>query len=232
MARGGRPRVAGAIVFARERMSRVGLLGGTFDPIHQGHLDVANAARLALALTSVLVVPSRVPPHRRAPRASAPHRFAMATLAVQQHRDFVVSDVEMVEPDDSAPSYTWATLDRLATRGVNLKELFFLTGADAFKDIRTWMGFPALLDRCHFVVVSRPGQPVSGLAAALPELAGRMTTMPAGIPPAPGILLVDSPTAAVSSTLVRERIARGESIDGMVPEPVADYIAKHELYKD
>jgi nicotinate-nucleotide adenylyltransferase len=218
-------------------MSRVGLLGGTFDPIHQGHLDVAEAARRALGLTRVLVMPSRVPPHRRAPRASAPHRFAMAALAAQSCPDFLVADLEMLDTGDTAPSYTSATLDRLAARGVNTRELFFITGADAFRDIRTWMGFPAILDRCHFVAVSRPGQPAEGLKALLPELADRMVAPQPATPdqPAPDepmIVLVEAPTAAVSSTVIRERIRSGESIDGMVPREVAAYIEKHGLYRD
>jgi len=217
-------------------MNRLGLLGGTLDPIHQGHLDVADAARRALGLTRVLVMPSRIPPHRRAPQASAPHRFAMAALAVQRCPELLVSDLEMVDAGDTSPSYTSATLDRLAARGVNTREMFFITGADAFRDIRTWMGFPAILDRCHFVAVSRPGQPAEGLKALLPELAGRMIAPPPGsfdqaVADRPSIVLVDAPTAPVSSTEIRERIRTGESIDGMVPPEVAAYIAKHGLYR-
>lgn len=216
-------------------MMRLGLLGGTFDPIHQGHLDVAEAARKALGLTRVLVMPSRVPPHRRAPRASAPHRFAMAALAVQGCADFVVSDIEMLDAngaDELAPSYTSSTLDRLAARGMHTRELFFITGADAFRDIRTWMGYPTILDRCHFVAVSRPGQPVSALRALLPELADRMIDTPGNVTAAPAIHLVDGQTAAVSSTMIRERIGSGKTIEGMVPREVADHIEKHGLYKD
>jgi nicotinate-nucleotide adenylyltransferase len=217
-------------------MNRVGLLGGTLDPIHQGHLDVANAARRAIGLTRVLVMPSRIPPHRRAPQASAPHRFAMAALAVQRCQELLVSDLEMVDAGDTSPSYTSAMLDRLAARGVNTREMFFITGADAFRDIRTWMGFPAILDRCHFVAVSRPGQPAEGLKSLLPELAGRMIAPQPGsfdqaMPDRPAIVLVDAPTAPVSSTEIRERIRTGESIDGMVPPEVAAYIAKHGLYR-
>jgi len=213
-------------------MNRVGLLGGTLDPIHQGHLDVADAARRALGLTRVLVMPSRVPPHRRAPRASAPHRFAMAALAVQSCQDLLVSDLEMLDTSDTAPSYTSATLDRLCARGVNTRELFFITGADAFRDIRTWKDFPGILDRCHFVAVSRPGQPAEGLKVLLPELAGRMIAPESNLPDQPAIVLVDAPTAPVSSTEIRERIRTGESIDGMVPREVAVYIEKHGLYRD
>ncbi|HXT69544.1 MAG TPA: nicotinate-nucleotide adenylyltransferase [Vicinamibacterales bacterium] len=213
-------------------MTRLGLLGGTFDPIHQGHLDVAEAARRALGLTTVWLMPARIPPHRRAPRASAPHRFAMAALAAQTCEDFQVSDVEMTDPGELSPSYTEATLDRLSGRGLDTREIFFITGADAFRDIRTWKGFPGILDRCHFVAVSRPGQPVSGLRSILPELAERMLDAPGPPPARPAIFLVDAPTASVSSTLIRERIAGGESIEGMVPREVAAHIEKHGLYKD
>jgi len=208
-------------------MTRLGLLGGTFDPIHQGHLDVAEAARLALGLTTILVIPSHIPPHRQAPRASASHRFAMAALAVQPHAALVVSDMEM---EDAAPSYTAATLDRLARRGVDTTGLFFITGADAFQDIGTWMDYPAILDRCHFVAVSRPGRPSGGLPRLLPDLAARMRQTPCDVPAAPTIFLVDAPTAPVSSTEIRDRIRTGEAIDGMVPPDVAAYISKHGLY--
>ena len=215
-------------------MTRLGLLGGTFDPIHQGHLDVAEAARRALGLTSVWLMPSRIPPHRRAPRASAPHRFAMAAIAAQTCRDYQVSDVEMTDAGELSPSYTEATLDRLSARGIDTREIYFVIGADAFRDIRTWKGYPAILDRCHFVAVSRPGQPVSGLRSLLAELADRMLVIeiPPPAPPSPAVCLVDAPTAPVSSTEIRARIARGESIEGMVPREVAAHIEKHGLYRD
>lgn len=211
-------------------MTRLGLLGGTFDPIHQGHLDVAEAARRALGLTQVLVVPSRVPPHRRTPLASAAHRFAMAGLAVEHHPPLVVSDVEMTDPD-SAPSYTAATLQRLARRGIDTTGLFFITGADAFREIGSWMDYPSILDRCHFVAVSRPGHPALALPAVLPELQARMQQAPGEIPSRPAIFLVEAVTAPVSSTAIRDRIRNGESIEGMVPPAVAAYIRKHSLYE-
>lgn len=208
-------------------MTRVGLLGGTFDPIHLGHLDVAETARRALGLTRVWLVPSKIPPHRRAPVASAAHRFAMAALAAQTREYLAVSDVEM---DDALPSYTSATLDRLAARGVDTRSLCFVTGADAFSEIATWKHYPELLDRCHFVAVSRPGFRAPDLRIALPTLAGRMHEAPCELPSAPSILLVDAPTAPVSSTDVRRRLHRGESVDGLVPPPVAAYIARQGLY--
>lgn len=209
-------------------MTRIGLLGGTFDPIHYGHLDVADAARRALRLERIWLVPARVPPHRREPQAPAAHRFAMAALAVQRRPELAVSDIEM---EDRNPSYTSATLDRLASAGIDTKSLFLVTGADAFREIETWLGYPLLLDRCHFVVVSRPGQPSTEMPALLPQLSSRMRLMPADIPETPGVFLVDAPTAPVSSTGIRRRLQSGESIESMVPPEVAAYIARQRLYR-
>jgi nicotinate-nucleotide adenylyltransferase len=209
---------------------RVGLLGGTFDPIHVGHLDVARAAAAALGLGRVLLVPANVPPHRAAPHASAAHRFAMAALAVLDRDDLLVSDLEMMS---TGPSYTAATLDRLAARGLDTRRLFLITGADAFREIDTWQAYPALLDRCHFVVVSRPALPAASLRAALPALSGRMIEAPCAAADLadPRVVLVDARTAAVSSTDVRRRVAAGSTIAGLVPEAVATHIEKHGLYR-
>ena len=213
---------------------RLGLFGGTFDPIHVGHLDVARVAEQALGLDRVWLIPARVPPHRHTPQASAAHRFAMTSLAVQGTDHLLVSDVEM---DVDGPSYTAETLDRLQARGVDLTSAFFIIGADAFRDIAAWRAYPAVLDRCHFTVVSRPGLPASTLRHALSGLAPRMvnvppagTSAPFAIPARASILLVDRPTSPISSTDVRRSLASGEPITGMVPDSVADHIRRHALY--
>ncbi len=206
---------------------RHGILGGTFDPVHHGHLDVATAARRALALDEVELVPAGVPPHRGTPRAAIGHRLAMARLAVADVDGLTVSDLES---EGTGPSYTSSTLDRLSKRGMDLGAVFLVTGADAFREIATWKDYPGLLERCHFVAVSRPGCPASSLPAALPDLAPRMRTAPGQIPARPGIFLVHADTAAVSSTEVRRRVAAGEPIDGLVPAAVARYIRNHGLY--
>lgn len=206
----------------------VGLLGGTFDPIHRGHLDVAVAAQRALRLDHVWLAPAHVPPHRTSPAAPAAHRFAMAALALEDQPGLLLSDVDM---ETTGPSYTMGTLDRLERRGLPVRTLCFITGADAFRDIGTWKGFPDLLDRCHFVVVSRPGAPSPALRAALPALAPRMIDAPAGLPAHPQIILVDAPTAPVSSTAVRAAAAAGQPLAGLVPDRVAAYIERHGLYR-
>lgn len=206
---------------------KLGILGGTFDPVHQGHLDVAAAARTALGLDRVVLMPCNVPSHKTAPHAAAPHRFAMAALAVQDSPYLLLSDAEM---EGDAPAYTIDTLDHMAAHGVDTGGVFFLTGADAFAEIRTWKGFPTVLDRCHFVAVSRPDRPAGSLPVLLPELADRMQTAPFAVPDQPSIFLVNAATAPVSATAVRKRVAAGESISGLVPPPVAAYIFKQGLY--
>jgi nicotinate-nucleotide adenylyltransferase len=205
-----------------------GVLGGTFDPIHQGHLDVALAALHQMPLDEVTLVPSRIPPHREAPHASAAHRFAMVALAIQRCDGLKVSDVELY---GEGPSYTSMTLDRLAGTGWDLGSVYFVTGADAFRDIATWRDYPALLDRCHFVVVSRPGCPAPSLRTALPTLASRMREPGPWTGTQPGIFLVDVPTAPVSSTDVRRHLAAGRGVVDLVPAEVAAHIDRHDLYR-
>ena len=206
----------------------VGYFGGTFDPIHVGHLDVARAASDALGLERVWLVPARVPPHRATPQASAAHRFAMTALAIADCPGLALSDLEQQDDD---PSYTSATLDRLAAGGADTRALFLITGADAFQDIGAWKDYPALLDRAHFVVVSRPGASVEAVRRTMPGLAARFRETPSSIPSQPVIFLVDAPTAPVSSTTIRRAVAAGESLTGLVPEAVAEYIARQGLYR-
>jgi nicotinate-nucleotide adenylyltransferase len=209
---------------------RVGVLGGTFDPIHQGHLDLAGAARDALALDSVWLVPSHVPPHRPQPMASAFHRFAMVALAAADRAWLVACDMELREP---GPSYTGRTLERLAAAGYAADQIFFITGADAFAEIATWRDYPALLGRAQFVVVSRPGMPVGLLRERVPDLAPRMVDVPSTAHPSEhlSILLIDAPTPDVSSTEVRRCFREGDPLEGRVPAAVERHARRHDLYR-
>jgi nicotinate-nucleotide adenylyltransferase len=213
---------------------RTGILGGTFDPIHVGHLALAEAARRALALDRVLLVPAHDPPHKPAqPRASAYHRFAMAALAVAGHDALELSDMELLR---LGPSYTAGTLRALLAAGYKTTQLFFITGGDAFADIATWREYPSLLDMAHFVVVTRPGWAARGTPAILPNLASRMhdlqTEPGAGIDTSgqPLILLLDAATPDVSATRIRGQLAEGRSITGLVPPAVERHIHRHHLY--
>jgi nicotinate-nucleotide adenylyltransferase len=221
---------------------RLGILGGTFDPIHNGHLDAAVAASRALELDRTLVVPAGVPPHRSSqPHASAWHRFAMAALAVDERDGLSVSDLEMSQ---AAPSFTWHTLQRLHGLGYNPSQIFFIAGADAIAKLATWFNYPALLDACHFVGVARPGFSMSlpdDLMAAAGTRLVRLSadTTESNLTNAQqlaasgrcSIVLLEAATADVSGTDVRARVASGRSLAGLVPDAVARHIYRHELYR-
>jgi nicotinate-nucleotide adenylyltransferase len=210
-------------------MARLGVLGGTFDPVHLGHLAVGRAAAAALALDDVRLVPSRVPPHRSVgPRASSYHRFAMAALAALGEPGWTVSDMELRR---DGPSYSFDTLAALAAEGWAASQVFFLIGADAFADIATWSRYPAVLDLAHFVVVTRSGTTHEDVRARVPALAPRLVAAgDIGTRTTPGIVLLAADTPDVSSTDIRARVARGASLTGLVTEPVEQYIRRHGLY--
>lgn len=234
---------------------RLGVLGGTFDPIHNGHIAAGLRAQEALHLDRVMLVPSRIPPHRAA-GASPADRLAMARLAAADQPGWMVSEVELQR---EGPSYTYDTLTALAmsefrsdaTRGAAKRvewQFFFIIGADAFAEIATWSRYPAVLDLAHFTVVARPGITLHSLQARVPDLADRMTTPDLFKPPTSAeasvgkqgsssvphektrVILLETTTPDVSSTDIRRRVAAGESIAGLVPEAVASYVSQQRLY--
>jgi nicotinate-nucleotide adenylyltransferase len=188
---------------------------------------VAAAARTALGLATVQLAPARVPPHRAGPLVSIYHRFAMVALAAETDATLIACDLGL---DSTEPSYTGDLLDAFERAGHPASQMVFIIGADAFADIATWRYYPAILDRCHFAVVSRPGLSVIALPARLPALAGRFSEPMAGWTGSPRIFLIDSPTPDVSSTEIRARARTGASLEGLVPAPVARYVRRHGLY--
>jgi nicotinate-nucleotide adenylyltransferase len=199
----------------------VGILGGTFDPIHLGHLEAATAAQQALTLDRVLLMPSRTPPHRPTePRASMFHRFAMTALAAASRPGLVASDLELRR---EGPSYTAMTLQALQHEGFTASQLFFIIGADAFAELDTWYDYPRILSFANFVVISRPGASFS--RADL--ITNHQSLIPGG---STSLFFVDAETPDVSSTDIRRRVASGESIEGLVPSGVAEHIRRHRLY--
>lgn len=219
--------------------TRVGLLGGTFDPIHLGHLETASAARRVLQLDCVYVLPANVPPHRAQPPAtSGYHRFAMTALAINGVDGLRASDIELSTP---GPSYTAETLTRFSgSTGLAVSQIFFITGADAFAEIETWYRYPDVLDLANFIVVSRPNVAVETLRERLPGLADRMIVPDAERPTASrqsptaknhAIFLVNATTPDVSSSDIRQRLIAHRSITGLVPATVERHIAQHGLYQ-
>ncbi len=214
--------------------ARIGILGGTFDPMHFGHLDTALAAREALGLERVVIIPSRVPPHRsHQPSASPFHRFAMVALAVNGVDGLSVSDIELTTP---GPSYTADTLARMREAlGLQASQVFFITGADAFAEIETWSRFPEVLDLAHFIVVSRPGVSVATLRQRLPALKARMRlplrrSASGTAEGKTSIFLVDAPTTDASSTEIRRLLRAALPIQGLVPAAIEHHIQEHGLY--
>jgi len=190
---------------------RIGILGGTFDPIHQGHLDVGDAAVHALQLTKLFVITSNVPPHRPQTGTSSFHRFAMVSLALATRPGWRASDLELRM---SPPSYTAHTLRHYHERGYAASELFFLIGADAFHEIHHWHDYPAILEAARFVVVSRPGYDPAAAQVSDTERA----------------VFVQAQTTDVSSSAIRRARAEGRPIEGMVPPAVQQHIEQHGLY--
>ena len=210
--------------------ARIGILGGTFDPIHLGHIETARAARRTLGLDRVVLVPSRLPPHRPGePVASSFHRFAMAALCASDCDWMAVSDHELQAP---GPSFTARTLDYLRASGLRPSQMFFITGADAFAEIETWHRYPEVLDLAHFAVVSRPGTPVGTLPERLPLLRQRFIVADgrASIGDARRIFLIDAQTPDISSTDVRRRLTEGGSVNGLLSPAVERHILRHGLY--
>jgi nicotinate-nucleotide adenylyltransferase len=213
----------------------VGVLGGTFDPIHRGHLDAARAVHNALGLDRILLMPAHVPPHRpRAPHASAYHRFAMTALAAQDAPYLVADDAELRA---DGPSYTAHTLARLSASGRRPWQIVFIIGVDAFAEIAAWYDYPRVLDAAHFAVVTRPGHGFDALETRLGSLRHRFaaphrldTGGDAGSPET-RIFLVDAPTTDVSSTALRAALAAGGDVSRLVPLPVHAHIARHGLYR-
>lgn len=208
---------------------RVGILGGSFDPIHRGHVDLGLAAQKALELARVFVIPTSVSPHRSMSFASTFHRFAMVALAVSGRPGWRASDLELRL---HAPSFTFATLQRFHERGYRPTEMFFVIGADAFVDVASWKEYPRILDAAHFAVVSRPGSSVDELPDRLPQLASRMVRPPLdqAMAQAALIILINASTADVSSTAIRRLRTEGRPITGLVDLGVQQHIEQHGLY--
>ena len=212
---------------------RIGILGGTFDPIHLGHLDAAKKATEACALDEIIIVPSRHPPHRSMPPlASIHHRLAMASSVSRVHNHFSTSTIEA---DSPTPSFTFLTLQRIKELGHPKQNIFFITGIDAFLEIKTWHNYPAVIDQSHFIVISRNGQSVLSLRKIFPDLVSRMRE-PLKISPTDSsplsIWLVDGTTRSISSSEIRRKLKNRETIKELVPTAVNSYITDYNLYKD
>ncbi|MEJ3404047.1 nicotinate-nucleotide adenylyltransferase [Rathayibacter sp. YIM 133350] len=191
------------------RRPRIGIMGGTFDPIHHGHLVAASEVAQGYDLDEVVFVPTGQP-WQKAAVSLAEHRYLMTVVATASNPRFTVSRVDI---DRSGPTYTIDTLRDMRAQWPDA-ELFFITGADAIAQILTWKNVHELWELAHFVAVSRPGHDLS--ISGLPQA---------------DVSLLEVPALAISSTDCRERVSRGYPVWYLVPDGVVQYISKHHLYR-
>lgn len=225
----------------RHSTLKLGLLGGSFNPIHNGHLIVAGLVRDQLGLDRVLFIPTGDPPHKRSGSlAPARDRYAMVQLAIAGTPSFESSDIEITRV---GKSYSIDTIRALERQFGPSAELFFLIGLDAFLDIHNWKAPTELLQACRFVVVARPGQSFRSLHGMplLPDLdprtlamldTGELLRLDIPIPSCRGIICLPIQPCVISASDIRKRVRTGASLANMLPPPVESYILHHRLYQE
>lgn len=211
----------------------LGLIGGTFDPVHYGHLRLAEEAREALGLDEVRWIPAGRPPHRAVPRVAAAHRLEMVRLAVGDNAAFSVDDAETTS---DGPSYTATTLERLRAEA-GQRPLVLLMGADAFLGLPTWHRWRELFELAHIGVATRPGfalSPDEWPAELSKAGAGRLGSDAAVLRTAPAGRIVgfDMTPLSISASLLRAQLAAGSSVRYLLPDPVREYIDRQQLYRN
>ena len=220
---------------------RLGLLGGSFNPIHNGHLTIARHVHERMQLSRVLFIPTGDPPHKRdGSLAPVNVRLEMVRLAIADHPLFTVSDIEIQR---QGKSYSIDTIRALQHHYGPSTELFFIIGLDAFLDFPTWREPNELLQLCHFVIVPRPGQSFLALAgmALLPALdpkgltgldTGVLHRLDIAIHASPGVTCLALPPCPTSASDIRQRVRDRKSLANMLPPPVESYILQHSLYQE
>ena len=211
----------------------IGILGGTFDPIHYGHLRLAEEMLELANLKQIYFIPTGMPPHRDSPQVSAQHRSAMVQLAIADQPAFVLDEREV---ERTTPCYTADTLRELRAELGASQPLCLLMGGDAFLQLHTWHEWEQLFELAHIVVGYRPGftleERITTATSALRQhYQQRLCTADAlSQNPAGGIAELAIPKLEISATLIRSRVAENRSIRYLLPNSVADYIHQHHLY--
>ena len=197
---------------------KIGVMGGTFDPVHKGHLIVTEEVRSRLGLAEVLFVPAGQPwLNKTGAILAAEHRVQMVRLAIADKPYFRLTTMEV---ERAGPSYTIDTITELKAQLEPGDELFFILGWDSLAQVPLWRQPSRLIELCRLVAVPRPG-------CSLPDL-DSLSAVTSGL--SQRVIILDKPEIDISATEIRKRVAQGLSIDHLVPEPVAEYIRKHQLY--
>jgi len=212
-------------------MQPIGVFGGTFDPIHFGHLRLAEEMAQGIGLSRVMFIPAGQPPHRGAPRTAAAHRLEMVRRAVAGNPRFAVDTREVESPH---PSYTVDTLTALRAELGDEQPLWLLLGADAFLELPTWHAWRRLFELAHIAVAARPGAQLMA-SDAMPEdlkneVSQRQVAAGSETGAAGSVLLRATTPLDISATAIRDTLARHGSARYLLPDAVLDYIHEHQLY--
>jgi len=216
------------------RKERIGIFGGTFNPVHSGHVRAAAEVQARFAIDRVLFVPSFIPPHKETAEVASPRdRMAMVELALRRYRRLVASPIEI---EAGGTSYSIVTLNKVGALHPGAR-IFFILGADAFRDIETWREWRRVLEGCRFIVTTRPGSRLTEARDALAEeyRSGVLEVRPSirlgeAVLEAFRIFLAPIDAVDVSSTEIRARVRSGRPLRGLVPVLVERYIREHGLY--
>jgi nicotinate-nucleotide adenylyltransferase len=213
----------------------IALFGGTFDPIHSGHIAVAQAARRRFHLDAIYFIPSSRPPHKtKMTLTPFAHRYAQVALACENHEGFLPSLAEA--PPDATGTHVFYSLDtvRKFKKEFPLDHLYFILGADQFLEIPTWRHYETLLDCCDFIIANRPGFRMDALRLVIPpEMRARVASRDANkiALRKSNVYLLSTVRSHISSTEVRQRLHQGKPVDALVPASVQEYIRRQGLYQ-
>lgn len=201
------------------KLSRIGVMGGTFDPIHYGHLVAAEAARSEFGLEKVIFIPAGRPPHKQSQTITDPeHRYRMTVLATSSNHSFEVSRLEV---DKVGLTYTYDTIKDLKRLYGEDCAIYFITGADSVLELLTWYKIQELLTLCKFIAVTRPGFDNKDLEQKIEEISSKYDGE---------IICIEMPLLAISSTDIKKRLRNGKPIKYLLPEAVEKYIGENGLY--
>ena len=223
------------------KVKRIALYGGTFDPVHNGHMSVARALLQLFALDEVVFIPAHVAPHKRSREVSpALKRYAMLALATQSESQMRVSTFELDAPESP---YTVETLGRMKEKYGSEAHLFFVMGADSWTDIKTWREWERVLLLTNHIVMARPGYELDTshvteeIRERIVDLRGAEPgeiTRSSGSSETEKIYVTDAVQVDISATMIRQLVSQGQDNDwpSLVPQPVAEFIGKYRLYRD
>lgn len=190
---------------------RIGLLGGTFNPVHYGHLILAEECLKKFCLKKIIFIPSAIPPHKKGKIAGAEHRYNMVERAIRGNKNFVVSRIEL---DRKEISFTYKTIQYFKRKYAQ-GQVFFILGIDSVLEIDKWKKKNKILEFCPFIVATRPGYQIQKIPSSIKKI----------------IKIIKIPKINISSSFIREEIKKGKSIKDLLPLSVEKYINRYQLYQ-